>query len=106
MPSSTTIGIIWIPPKLQQHENAIVREIYFVCYPPHDVDDPPTKYTNHWTFSLEIITLKQYSVTARGLFYVTLNPVPDLTVKDVLNLIRTDGLNKYIFDSDGNGCRY
>ncbi|RMZ82457.1 hypothetical protein DV736_g6638, partial [Chaetothyriales sp. CBS 134916] len=129
MTPSTLVGIIWTPPQFQQsYENAVVREIFFVCYPPHDIDDPPTKYTNHWTFFLQIspsqsllinpspapmtnklrleVTLKQYTVTDHGLFYVTLNPVQGLTVKDVLNIIRTKGLDKYTFDADGNGCRY
>ncbi|KIW36727.1 uncharacterized protein PV06_11023 [Exophiala oligosperma] len=127
--ASTPAGIIWTPPQLQQaHVNAVVQKIYFVCYPPHDIDDPPTKYTNHWAFFLQIspsqslhvnpgpapmtnklrleVTLKQYTVTDHGLFYVTLNPIQGLTVKDILNLIRTNGLDKYTFDADGNGCRY
>lgn len=127
--ASTPAGIIWTPPQLQQtYENDVVRKIYFVCYPPHDIDDPPTKYTNHWTISLQVtssqsllvslnpapitnklrleVTLKQYPVTTHCLFSVNLDPVQGLTVKDVLNLIRTNGLDRYTFDADGNGCRY
>ncbi|KAI9808785.1 MAG: hypothetical protein M1825_003938 [Sarcosagium campestre] len=130
-PSSASIpsGIIWTPLALQQrHQNTVVRKINAVCYPAHYVDDPPTKLTNHWNFFFQIsgtqslfvdpkpavmtnklqleITLKDNHMTSHGLLHVTLTPVEGLTIKDVLELITTNRLDRYEFDSDGNGCRY
>ncbi|RMZ80233.1 hypothetical protein DV738_g2901, partial [Chaetothyriales sp. CBS 135597] len=126
---STPTGIVWTSPNQQTHyEDAVVQKIHFICHPPHEVDDPPTKYTNHWIFSLETtslqsvqvnlgsapitnklrleVTPKPYIVDTDVLFYVTLVPVQSLTVKEVLDLIKLNGLDKYTLDSDGNGCRF
>ena len=122
-------GIIWKPPHLQQaHENGMVQRIHAVCYHPHAVDDPPTKVTNHWVFFLQLsnsqsirvnpspvpvtnnlqlhLEHKQYAYTNTGLIVRTMIPVEGLTVKHFCDFIQNIRFDRYIFDREGNGCRY